>query len=341
MAAAAALVTTAITTAGPVSAATTVNAPPVGIAHTPTGAGYWEVASDGGIFAFGDAGFYGSMGGKALNASVVGVAASPDGKGYWEVASDGGIFAFGDAGFYGSMGGKALNAPVVGVAATPDGKGYWEVASDGGIFAFGDAGFYGSMGGKALNAPVVGVAASPDGKGYWEVASDGGIFAFGDATYYGSVHYTSPSPQPGGSAAQLASQVLHNGNITINGRCVSDDLTRTANGQNGTSGKPLSAKMLSDLLSIAGSQKVVSCGTGHATDSNHYAGTAIDLVPGSGNTFDNLVRTIYNNRGAYGIDELIHNPMPSGTTTLKHGQPFIYDAATMQEHLDHVHYSVQ
>ena len=163
------------------------NAPVVGIAASPDGKGYWEVASDGGIFAFGDAGFYGSMGGKPLNAPVVGIAATPDGKGYWEVASDGGIFAFGDAGFYGSMGGKPLNAPVVGIAATPDGKGYWEVASDGGIFAFGDAGFYGSMGGKPLNAPVVGIAATPDGKGYWEVASDGGIFAFGDAGFYGSM----------------------------------------------------------------------------------------------------------------------------------------------------------
>jgi len=80
--------------------------------------GYWEVASDGGIFTFGDAGFYGSMGGQPLNKPVVGIAATPDGKGYWEVASDGGIFTFGDAGFYGSMGGQPLNKPVVGLAAT-------------------------------------------------------------------------------------------------------------------------------------------------------------------------------------------------------------------------------
>ena len=127
------------------SAAVTVNAPPVGVAGTPDGKGYWEVASDGGIFSFGDAGFYGSMGGQHLNAPVVGIAGTPDGKGYWEVASDGGIFSFGDAGFYGSMGGQHLNAPVVGIAGTPDGKGYWEVASDGGIFAFGDSHYYGSV----------------------------------------------------------------------------------------------------------------------------------------------------------------------------------------------------
>ena len=54
------------------------------------GGGYWEVASDGGIFAFGDAGFYGSMGGTHLNRPIVGIAATSDGRGYWEVASDGG-----------------------------------------------------------------------------------------------------------------------------------------------------------------------------------------------------------------------------------------------------------
>ena len=75
------------------------------MAATPDGKGYWEVASDGGIFAFGDAAFEGSMGGQNLNAPLVGMAATPDGKGYWEVASDGGIFAFGDAAFEGSEGG--------------------------------------------------------------------------------------------------------------------------------------------------------------------------------------------------------------------------------------------
>ncbi|TAN30759.1 MAG: hypothetical protein EPN30_00795, partial [Actinomycetota bacterium] len=36
-------------------------------------AGYWEVASDGGIFSFGDAVFYGSMGGHSLNQPIVGI----------------------------------------------------------------------------------------------------------------------------------------------------------------------------------------------------------------------------------------------------------------------------
>jgi len=153
----------------------------------PSGRSYWEAATDGGIFSFGGAGFFGSMGGTPLNKPVVGVASTPDGEGYWEAATDGGIFSFGGAGFFGSMGGTPLNKPVVGLAASPVGQGYWEVASDGGVFSFGDAGFFGSMGGKALDKPVVGVAATPDGQGYWEVASDGGVFSFGDAGFFGSM----------------------------------------------------------------------------------------------------------------------------------------------------------
>ena len=149
--------------------------------------GYWEAASDGGIFSFGQSGFAGSMGGHPLNAPVVGMAASPDGNGYWEVAKDGGVFTFGDARFFGSTGGKALNAPIVGMADTPDGGGYWLVASDGGVFSFGDATFYGSMGGKHLAAPIMGIASAPHGWGYWLVASDGGVFSFGDANYFGSM----------------------------------------------------------------------------------------------------------------------------------------------------------
>ena len=151
-----------------------------------TNPGYWLVASDGGIFAFGDARFFGSTGAIKLNKPIVGMAATRSDAGYWLVASDGGIFAFGDARFFGSTGDIKLNKPVVGMAATPTGAGYWLVASDGGIFSFGDAGFFGSTGAIKLNRPIVGMARTPTGKGYWMVASDGGIFAFGDARFFGS-----------------------------------------------------------------------------------------------------------------------------------------------------------
>jgi hypothetical protein len=150
-------------------------------------AGYWLVATDGGIFSFGSAGFAGSMGGRHLDAPMVGMARTADHNGYWTVASDGGIFSFGDAVFQGSMGGRHLDAPMVGMAPSADGGGYWTVASDGGIFSFGDAAFHGSMGGRHLDAPMVGMAPTPDGGGYWTVASDGGVFSFGDAGFHGSM----------------------------------------------------------------------------------------------------------------------------------------------------------
>src|SRR5206468_486379 len=116
---------------------------------------------DGGVFAFGDAGFYGSTGAIALTKPIVAMTPTPSGKGYWLVASDGGVFAFGDAGYFGSTGGRRLGRPVVGMARTATGNGYWLVGADGGIFSYGDAGFGGSLGGIRLAAPIVGLAPRP------------------------------------------------------------------------------------------------------------------------------------------------------------------------------------
>ncbi|HEV7886975.1 MAG TPA: twin-arginine translocation signal domain-containing protein, partial [Acidimicrobiales bacterium] len=120
---------------GPHDAACLHQAPVVGMAPAPDGRGYWLVASDGGVFAFGSAEHRGSMGGRPLNRPIVAMAADKVSGGYWLVASDGGIFAF-DAPYDGSTGGLRLNDPVVGMAAPLDARGYWLVASDGGIFAF-------------------------------------------------------------------------------------------------------------------------------------------------------------------------------------------------------------
>ena len=178
--------------AGPIS-----TAPIVGMASSNDGRGYWLVASDGGIFAFGDAGFYGSTGGTHLNAPVVGMAPNPDGNGYWLVASDGGVFSFGfsyiNATFYGSMGGKhARPARSWAWPRPPTAIGYWLVAADGGVFTFGDAPFLGSAAGRSLGRPMVGMASTTDGHGYWLVAADGGVFPFGDAPFAGSLRRHPP-----------------------------------------------------------------------------------------------------------------------------------------------------
>jgi beta-glucanase (GH16 family) len=120
----------------------------VGMAATASGNGYWLVASDGGIFSFGDARFFGSTGALRLDRPIVGMAATASGNGYWLVASDGGIFSFGDARFEGS--GATFGQPVSGmVQAGPDA--YWVVATSGTVEAF------------AAQSPSGGAPAAPSG----------------------------------------------------------------------------------------------------------------------------------------------------------------------------------
>ncbi|MHB8219104.1 MAG: prenyltransferase/squalene oxidase repeat-containing protein, partial [Acidimicrobiales bacterium] len=118
----------------------------------PSGGSYWLVGADGGVFAFGGAGYYGSL--PALGVGVhdiVGMAPTPDGRGYWLVGADGGVFAFGDAGYQGSLPGLGVGVhDIVSIAPTPDGRGYWLVGADGGVFAFGDAGYQGSLPGLGV-----------------------------------------------------------------------------------------------------------------------------------------------------------------------------------------------
>ncbi len=115
------------------------------------------VASDGGIFAFGDAQFRGSTGHISLNRPIVGMATTATGFGYWMVASDGGIFAFGDAGFHGSAGDDGATN-FTGMMATGLGQGYWLVQDDGGVRGFGDAAWLGDGRNLALGAPIVDAA---------------------------------------------------------------------------------------------------------------------------------------------------------------------------------------
>jgi hypothetical protein len=198
--------------------------PIVGMAATPDGQGYWLVATDGGVFSYGDAKFYGSAGAIHLNQPIVNMEATPDGLGYWLVASDGGIFTYGDAKFYGSTGAIHLNKPIVGMSTTPDGQGYWLVASDGGVFTYGDGRFYGSTGAIHLNKPIAGMATTPDGKGYWLVASDGGIFTFGDAPFSGTA---------GGSSQSVTGMVVNPSTaaytlVEVNGTAIVPTLTPVA-----------------------------------------------------------------------------------------------------------------
>ncbi len=81
----------------------------VGMASTPSGNGYWLVASDGGIFSFGDAKYRGSTGNIRLASPISGMASGS--TGYRFVARDGGVFAFGVP-FRGSAAGLGGGAAV-------------------------------------------------------------------------------------------------------------------------------------------------------------------------------------------------------------------------------------
>lgn len=207
-----------VLTSAPVSAAIPgcLAGPIVGAASTPSGAGYWLVGSDGGVFSYGSARFYGSMGGKPLNMPMVAIVPTESGNGYWEVAADGGVFAFGDAEPVANnpLPSMHLNAPVVG-AARIGATGLELVAGDGGVFALGGAPFYGSMGGKQLNAPMTGIAAEPKGGGYWLVGADGGVFAFGSSPFFGNAvsnpSCATPPPSANGSRIVQFAMAIMNG----------------------------------------------------------------------------------------------------------------------------------
>jgi len=154
-----------------------------GIAPTPTGKGYWLSQVGGGVYSYGDAGFYGSLPGLGVTPAtgVTGITSTPTGKGYWMVSATGGVYAFGSAGFYGSLPGLGIHpyGAIVGIAPTPTGGGYWLVGATGGVFAFGDAGYYG-------NGDSMTIALSPTstGEGYTVIRGAGqGLFPIerGDA----------------------------------------------------------------------------------------------------------------------------------------------------------------
>jgi len=114
-------------------------------------AGYWLVATDGGVFSYGDAKFYGSTGAIHLNQPIVNMEATPDGLGYWlspatAVSSPTVMPSSTDRPV------PSTQQPIVGIRPHRR-SGLLAVASDGGVFTYGDAKFYGSTGSIHLNKP--------------------------------------------------------------------------------------------------------------------------------------------------------------------------------------------
>jgi PKD repeat protein len=184
-----------IAPAGTPGAAHELRSPIVGMVPSADGGGYFMVAGDGGVFAFGDARFAGSCPGIG-GCSGTAVAVMPDasGNGYWLVTGTGNVYAFGDAPHYGAPGFDGV--PVTSAVRTPDGRGYWILFAYGTVAAYGDARpFGGPVGGVGPFDPATAVFTTADGNGYWVASSRGGVFAFGDAPNDGSmagVHLNSP-----------------------------------------------------------------------------------------------------------------------------------------------------
>jgi Peptidase A4 family/IPT/TIG domain len=172
--------------AGAHGAAHPLNASVVGIVPTANGDGYFMVASDGGVFAFGDAKFEGSCPGiSGCSGPAVAVMPDASGKGYWLVTATGGVYSFGDAPFYGAPGPVGI---VTSSVRTPDGKGYWILFSDGTIAAFGDAARLSDLPGIAGGSnPATAIFATSDGGGYWMATARGSVYRFGDAPNDGGV----------------------------------------------------------------------------------------------------------------------------------------------------------
>lgn len=131
------------------------------MAETAGGLGYWLVGQDGGVFTFGNAGFFGS-GADNMNAEPVSaITASPSGKGYWLVASDGYISSYGDAAHHGSLSlPSATSSAVAAVALAPGGEGFLFAQSDGSMRSSGTAQIFGSAAGMKLEGAIVGIAYS-------------------------------------------------------------------------------------------------------------------------------------------------------------------------------------
>jgi hypothetical protein len=183
---------------GGVPGSSGLSSPVVAISATPSGKGYWLVASDGTVFAEGDARSYGPVA-AGVNKPVAGIAPSPDGLGYWLVSADGSVYTFGDAHYFGSLTTGSPGQPIVRLVPTPDGAGYWLLDDGGGVFNFGDARLFGSEGASSPGRLFVDMAPTPDGLGYWLLSADGRVSGFGDATYAGGA----PVPAGGDPAQRI------------------------------------------------------------------------------------------------------------------------------------------
>ena len=106
--------------------------------RTASGNGYWLFARDGGIFTFGDAKFYGSLGGSASTADRLD-AAHADRQRLLDARLRRSIYAFGDAAYSAASAVARNYGGARRLLVTPTGNGYWIATANGSVIPFGDA----------------------------------------------------------------------------------------------------------------------------------------------------------------------------------------------------------
>ena len=158
-------------------------APIVGMATTPDGLGYWLIGQDGGVLTFGDAKYFGSLGGLKHTPAhdIIALVPTADGQGYWLCDASGVVTSFGDAPKLPSLRLAATHVPIVGFTVLRDQRGAWVVNADGVVFHLGQSHLYGSIRSKTPRPPIVGIARTENGRGYWLTDSRGNVTAFGNA----------------------------------------------------------------------------------------------------------------------------------------------------------------
>ncbi len=162
-----------------------LSGPIVTMVASPTGRGYLLVGADGGVFAFGDARFYGSCPQiHGCSGSVVAVVPDTGELGYWIVTSTGHVYAFGNARYLGAP--TLVSAPVTGAVPSATGRGYAMVDARGDVYAYGDIRTLGIAPG-AVSASVESIVPTSSGNGYWLVSAVGAVYPYGDAPNYGSM----------------------------------------------------------------------------------------------------------------------------------------------------------
>ena len=161
----------------------------------PDGGGYWEVASDGGIFAFGDAGFHGSRAAATSTTPIVGMASDADGRRLLGGRLRRRDLRLRRRRLRGLRGRSAPGRPDRGHGGRSEAAATGRSPLTVGSSPSATPRSWASTGSQPQPADRRdGVAGS--GCRLSEVASDGGIFSLGDAPFHGSVPELPPPGPP-------------------------------------------------------------------------------------------------------------------------------------------------